>query len=377
MRLCPMVRRPGVARAPPLSREAAACISQVIVALTLLLANAGAADGFMAYSCENVRSPVVGYDLTPQADCWMRSSSRGSLDHKDGRILWMRDQAQFPVIHCKMTETVMQASCDPGGGIGPWRMIEIERLAPITPRDCLSIFESRKVTLLGHVVNLTVNGTGMKTLEERVNCDPQGQGSARRSSGGPGRPHIQLTVKRIAVWRRMAVEDAAKKVIVRRVHDILPNHIAGGMDATEGTYVWDRIQRGCSGGEWEELYKGKLGILKDEVIAMNQSAGQRAWLKLGEVVTICGKKMRSTHLRDVYVRWTRPQRTREVITKHPTPPEEKELGSLRLEWSYQRGRSSYMIHRSSERLSLAGAGHRELSRNSDSRRQLEQETREA
>jgi hypothetical protein len=143
----------------------------------------------------------------------------------------------------------------------------------------------------------------------------------------------------------MAVEDAAKKVIVRRVHDILPNHIAGGMDATEGTYVWDHIQRGCSGGEWEELYKGKLGILKDEVIAMNQSAGQRAWLKLGEVVTICGKKMRSTHLRDVYVRWTRPQRTREVITKHPTPPEEKELGSLRLEWSYQRGRSSYMIRR--------------------------------
>jgi len=34
-----------------------------------------------------------------------------------------------------------------------------------------------------------------------------------------------------------------------------------------------------------------------------------------------------------------------VITKHPTSPEEKELGSLRLEWSYQRGRSSYMIRR--------------------------------
>ena len=42
VRLRPMVHRPGVARAPPLSREAAACISQVIVALTLLLANAGA-----------------------------------------------------------------------------------------------------------------------------------------------------------------------------------------------------------------------------------------------------------------------------------------------------------------------------------------------
>jgi hypothetical protein len=72
VRLRPMIHRPGVARAPPLSREAAACISQVIVTLTLLLANAGAADGFMAYSCENVKSPVVGYDLTPQAGCWMR-----------------------------------------------------------------------------------------------------------------------------------------------------------------------------------------------------------------------------------------------------------------------------------------------------------------
>ena len=48
-------------------------------------------------------------------------------------------------------------------------------------------------------------------------------------------------------------------------------------------------------------------------------------------MTICGKKMRSTPLRHVYVRWIRPQRAREVIKKHPTPPEEKELESLRLE----------------------------------------------
>ena len=163
-------------------------------------------------------------------------------------------------------------------------MIEIEKLIPITPRDCLNAFETGKVILLGHMVNLTGNGTGMKTLEERVNCGMQGQGSARGSPGGPGRPHIQLTIRRIAVWKRMATEDAAKKIIRRRAHDILPNHIAGGMDASEGTYVWDHIQRGCSGGEWEELYRGKLGILKGEVITLDQSAGQRAWLKLGEVV---------------------------------------------------------------------------------------------
>ena len=90
---------------------------------------------------------------------------------------------------------------------------------------------------MGHVVNLTANGTGMRTVEERVNCGPQGQGSTRRSSGGPGRPHIQLTIKRIAVWKRMAVEDAVKKIIIRGAHDILPSHVVGGMDAAEGTYV--------------------------------------------------------------------------------------------------------------------------------------------
>ena len=162
----------------------------------------------------------MSYDLTPQTGCWMKSLSHRSLEQKDGRILWMRDKAQFPVVHCKMTETVMQASCDSGGGIGPWEVVEIEKLAPITPRDCLSAFETGRVTLLGHVVNLTTNGTGMRTLEERVNCGPQGQGSARRSSGGPGRPRIQLTIKRIAIWKRMAIEDAVKKIIIGKTHDI-------------------------------------------------------------------------------------------------------------------------------------------------------------
>ncbi len=133
----------------------------------------------------------MSYDLTPQAGCWMKPLSHRSLEQKDGRILWMRDKAQFSVVHCKMTETVMQASCDSGGGIGPWEVIGIEKLAPIAPRDCLSAFETGRVTLLGHMVNLTANGTGMKILEERINCGPQGQGSTRRSSGGPGRPRIQ------------------------------------------------------------------------------------------------------------------------------------------------------------------------------------------
>ncbi len=69
VRVRPLIRAPGTSRGPPLSREAAASISQVIVTLTLLLANAGSTNGFMAYSCEDMRSPMIGYELTPQAGC--------------------------------------------------------------------------------------------------------------------------------------------------------------------------------------------------------------------------------------------------------------------------------------------------------------------
>jgi hypothetical protein len=119
VRVRPLVRMPGAASGPPLSREAAASISQVIVTLTLLLANASSTDGFMAYSCENMRGPTAGYELTPQAGCWMKQAAHAGPKPRDGRILWMRDKAQFPVVHCKMTETVMQASCGSRGDLGP------------------------------------------------------------------------------------------------------------------------------------------------------------------------------------------------------------------------------------------------------------------
>jgi hypothetical protein len=51
----------------------------------------------------------------------------------------------------------------------------------------------------------------------------------------------------------MATENIAKKVIVKGTHDIIPNYVAGGMDATEGTYVWNHIRRSCPEEEWEEL----------------------------------------------------------------------------------------------------------------------------
>ncbi len=177
VRIRPLIRMPGASRGPPLSREAAASISQVIVTLTLLLANAGSTDGFMAYSCEDMRSPMVGYELTPQAGCWMKQPTHANLKPRDGRIMWMRDGAQFPVVHCKMTETVMQADCGPRGEVGPWRMIAIEKLVPISPRECLNISESGKAVLFDRTVTLTRNGTAMKTLEERVNCDSRSRDS--------------------------------------------------------------------------------------------------------------------------------------------------------------------------------------------------------
>jgi hypothetical protein len=216
----------------------------------------------------------------------------------------------------------------------------MEKLVPISPRDCLNISESGRVTLFGRIMTLTRNGTGMRTLEERVNCDARGRSPIRRSSGVA---HVQLTVRRIAVWRRVAIENIAKKVIVKGTHDVIPNYVAGGMDATEGTYVWDHIMRSCPEEEWEELYEGKLGVLEDEVITLDRLADQRAWLKLGKRVTICGRRMRSTQLQHVYVEWDRPQRARGVVKKHATPLEERELESMRLEWSYQRGRDSYML----------------------------------
>jgi hypothetical protein len=55
--------------------------------LTLLLANTGSTNGFMAYSCEDMRSPMVGYELTPQAGCWMKQPTHVTPKPRDGRIV--------------------------------------------------------------------------------------------------------------------------------------------------------------------------------------------------------------------------------------------------------------------------------------------------
>jgi hypothetical protein len=117
------------------------------------------------------------------------------------------------------------------------------------------------------------------------------------------------------------------------------------MDATEGTYVWNYTLRNCPEEEWEELYKGKLGILEGRVVTLDKTTSPRAWLRLEKGVTICSRRMRSTHLPHVYVEWSGYQRAQEAAKRYTAPPEERELESMRLEWSYLRGRDDYILRR--------------------------------
>ncbi len=161
----------------------------------------------------------------------------------------------------------------------------------------------------------------------------------------PEKAYVQSTVRRIAVWKRMATESITKKTIVKGSNDIIPNYVAGGMDAREGTYVWNYTLRNCPEEEWEELYKEKLGILEGGVVTLDKTTSQRACLRLEKGVTICSRRMRSTHLPHVYVEWSGHQQAQGMTKWYTAPLEERELESMRLEWSYLRGRDDYMIRR--------------------------------
>jgi hypothetical protein len=113
---------------------------------------------------------------------------------------------------------------------------------------------------------------------------------------------------------------------------------------TCGTTVY--TIRNCPEEELEELYKGKLGILDNGVVTLDRtSTSQKAWLRLEKGVTICGRRMRRTHLPHVYVEWSRRQQVQCVTKRSTAPLKERELESMRLEWSYLRGRDGYMLRR--------------------------------
>ncbi len=218
----------------------------------------------------------------------------------------------------------------------------MEKLIPIGPMSCMEVSTSRKVTLFNGTVTLAVGGTAMDTLAERVNYDPKGHCPARGNPGATGEAYARLTVEKIVVWGCEATENLIKKAITRGVNNVLPNYKAGGMDATEGTYVWNYTVRNCPEEELEELYSGRLGVLDGKAVMLNgASGGQR--LDMG--VAICGKRMRQTHLPHVYVEWVDPDQVKESTKRYTVPMEERELKSMRLEWSYLMGRDDYKLRR--------------------------------
>jgi hypothetical protein len=64
--------------------------------------------------------------------------------------------------------------------------------------------------------------------------------------------------------------------------------------------------------------------------------------------------MRQTHLPHVYVEWTHPGLVGESIKQYTVPVEERELESMRLDWSYLDGRDSYRLRRDIQEAVTAG-----------------------
>ncbi len=81
---------------------------------------------------------------------------------------------------------------------------------------------------------------------------------------------------------------------------------------------------------------------------------QRAWLRIEQGVTICGQRMRRTHLPHVYVEWNNLDRGKDSSRRYAAPAEERELESMRLEWSYLEGRDSYRLHPNLQEVMTAG-----------------------
>jgi hypothetical protein len=69
------------------------------------------------------------YSLTPMEGCWSKQARHLPPRPREGKILWMRDEAQFSVIYCKMTETVMKADCYKQVRLGMWQMLTFRKLA--------------------------------------------------------------------------------------------------------------------------------------------------------------------------------------------------------------------------------------------------------
>jgi hypothetical protein len=211
----------------------------------------------------------------------------------------MRDGARFPIVPCNMTETAMRADCDATGGTGQWRVTAFEKHVPMSPMNCLEISSSNKVVLFNRTVTLTANGMAVETLEERINYGSGGGCPGWRGRNAFREAYTKMTIRKVIVWKRQATESLIKKTITLGANDILPNFVAGRMDATEGTYVWNHTVRSSLEEELEELYKGRME----------------------QGVTICGRKMRQAHLPLVYVEWNNLDWKEDASKRYAAPAE--------------------------------------------------------
>jgi hypothetical protein len=102
------------------------------------------------------------------------------------------------------------------------------------------------------------------------------------------------------VCKLWATESLTKRTITLKKNVVLPNYIAGGMDAVENAFVWNFTKRECGKGgeELEELYNGQLVLIPSDgghmlgsVVAANDPRrGQRAWLKIGRGTTVAAER---------------------------------------------------------------------------------------
>jgi hypothetical protein len=174
-----------------LNRETKINKQQIIMTLTILISDARHADGLQAYSCKGVKEVVKVYALIPPEGCWSEHPHHPAQESRRGRILWMRDEARFPVIHCKLTETALKVDCKKEGGLGAWQMLALEKLIPMGPRDCMQTATSGRIVLFDRAILLGVNGTAMDINEEKINMHIDCGCPRRGRRGQHERAHVQ------------------------------------------------------------------------------------------------------------------------------------------------------------------------------------------
>jgi hypothetical protein len=74
----------------------------------------------------------------------------------------------------------------------------------------------------------------------------------------------------------------------------------------------------------------------------------------GRGVTVCDQRMRQTHLPHVYVEWSNLDRQKDAAKHYSAPAKERELESIKLEWSCLEGRSDNLLRQTLQEARTGG-----------------------